>query len=265
MMAGRLRRLSCGLTGELVPVSRMGCWTSLGLHITTGSSSISGRGAGTGGGVGVIDFAKEERSQGLDRGEVVGRGFLYSFNRRGEARSGVEDPVGCRDLGDRDGMVIVSEGVGDALTTGVGHQNSDAAVVVWRVGEIPRFGGVVSPRAALVGFHVDENLHAEGSHGSSIEKEGAFKCFGGGEEGVLMTRAEHVECGIALFGEAAPVRNGEGLWEAGNARKEVIFPCAYRPFRRISAMHVRWSVLEVRLLSFDEFFNLVRCLVVHFV
>ena len=102
----------------------------------------------------------------MDCGKLVGRGFLYSFNRRGEARSGVEDPVGCRDLGDRDGMVIVSEGVGDALTTGVGHQNLDAAVVVWRVVEIPRFGGMVSPRAASVGFHVDKNLRAEGSHGS---------------------------------------------------------------------------------------------------
>ena len=162
-------------------------------------------------------------------------------------------------------MVIVSEGVGDALATNVGHQNLDAAVVVWRVGEIPSFGGVVSPRAASVGFHVDENLHAEGSHGSCVEREGAFERFVGGEEGVLTTRAEHVEGGIALFCEAAPVRNWEGLWEAGNAHEEVIFPGAYRPFRRISAMLVRWSVLEARLLPLDEFFNLVRCLIVHFV
>ena len=116
----------------------------------------------------------------MNRSELVGWGFLNSFNHRGEACSGFEDPVGCRDLGDRDGMVIVSEGVGDALATDVGHQNLDAAVVVWRVGKIPSFGGVVSPRAASVGFHVDENFHAEGSHGSSIEREGAFKRFVGG-------------------------------------------------------------------------------------
>ena len=30
-------------------------------------------------------------------------------------------------------------------------------------------------------------------------------------------------------------------------------------------MHVQWRVLEARLLPQDEFFNLVRCLVVHFV
>ena len=90
--------------------------------------------------------------------------------------------------------------------------------MVRRVREIPSFGGVVSPRAASVGFHVDEYLRAKGSHGSSIKREGSFERFVGGEEGVLTTRAEHVEGGIALFGEAAPVCNGEGLWEAGNAR-----------------------------------------------
>jgi hypothetical protein len=124
-------------------------------------------------------FTKEERSQGLDRGELIGWGFLDSVDRRGEACSGVEDPVCGHDLRDRDGMVIVPEGVGDALATGVGHQNSDAAVVVWRVGQIPCFGGVVSPSAASVGFHVDENFRAEGSHGSSVEREGAFESFVG--------------------------------------------------------------------------------------
>ena len=115
----------------------------------------------------------------MDCGELVGRGFLYSLNCRGEACSGFEDPVGCCNPGDRDGMMIVPEGVSDAFATGVGHQNSDAAVVVWRVGKIPSFGGVVSPRAASVGFHVDENFRAEGSHGSSIEREGAFERFVG--------------------------------------------------------------------------------------
>ena len=161
--------------------------------------------------------------------------------------------------------MIVPEGVSDAFATGVGHQNSDAAVVVWRVGKIPSFGGVVSPRAASVGFHVDENFRAEGSHGSSVEREGTFERFVGREEGVLTTRAEHVEGGIALLGESAPVCNREGLWEAGNARNEVVFPGAYCPFGRISLMHVWWGVLEAHLLSLDEFFNVVRCFVVHFV
>jgi hypothetical protein len=32
--------------------------------------------------------------------------------------------------------------------------------VVGRMGNIPSFGGVVSPSAALVGFHVNKNLCA---------------------------------------------------------------------------------------------------------
>jgi hypothetical protein len=87
----------------------------------------------------------------------------------------------------------------------------------------------------------------------------------GREEAVLSTGAEHVEGGITLFGEAAPVRNGEGLWEASDAQEEVIYPGAYHPFCQISVMHVQWSVLEVRLLPLDECFDLVRCLIVHFV
>jgi hypothetical protein len=127
------------------------------------------------------------------------------------------------------------------------------------MGKIPSFGGMLllSPSAASVGFRVNKNLRAEGSHGRSVEREGAFESFVGQEEGVLATGAEHVEGGITLLGEAAPVRNGEGLWEGGDAREEVIFPGAYCPFCRISAMHVRWSVLEARLLPLDEFFDLV--------
>jgi len=78
----------------------------------------------------------------------------------------------------------------------------------------------------------------------------------GQKEGVLTTGADHVEGGNALLGEAAP-RNGEGLGEAGDVRKELIFPGAYCAFRRISAMHVRRCVLEARLLRLDEFLDLM--------
>jgi hypothetical protein len=66
-------------------------------------------------------FTKEECSQGLDCGKLVGWGFLYSFDRGCEAGRCVEDPVGCCDSGNWDGMMVEPEGVGDALTTGVGH------------------------------------------------------------------------------------------------------------------------------------------------
>ena len=87
------------------------------------------------------------------------------------------------------------------------------------MGKIPSFGGMVSPSAALVGFHVNKNLCAQRSHGGSVEREVTFERFVGQKEGVLMTGAEHVEGGVALLGEAAPVRNGEGLGEAMSTRK----------------------------------------------
>ena len=162
-------------------------------------------------------------------------------------------------------MVIVPEGVDDALTTGVGHQNSDAAVVVRRVGKIPCFGGVVSPSAALVGFHVNKNLCAQRSHGGSIEREVTFERFVGQKEGVLTTGAEHVEGGSHCLVRRHQFAMGKDLGEVSDAREEVIFPGAYCAFRRISWMHVRWSVLEARLLRLDEFFDVVLCFVVHFV
>ena len=62
MMAGRFRWLSVVLAGELVPVSRAGCWTSLGFQISTGSSSTVGCGAVTGAGVGSEGGTSPRRS-----------------------------------------------------------------------------------------------------------------------------------------------------------------------------------------------------------
>ncbi len=49
-----------------------------------------------------------------------------------------------------------------------------------------------------------------------IEGECAFKGFVCQEEGVLATWAKHVEGGVVLGGESAPVGDGEGLWEPYN-------------------------------------------------
>jgi hypothetical protein len=66
-------------------------------------------------------FTKEECLQGLDCGELIGRGFLHSLDCRGEAGHCVENPVGGCDSGEQDGMVVEPEGVSDALATGVGN------------------------------------------------------------------------------------------------------------------------------------------------
>ncbi len=177
MMAGRSRRLGEALVGDLLLVLRAGCWTSSGFQITTGSSSsMMGRGVMTGGGVGAVGGTLPRRS--VCRAWIVasslGRASCtpsITGVRRAIA-SRILLVVGGSDSGDQDGVVVEPEGVRDALASGVGHYNSDAAVVVGRMGKILSFGGVVSPSAASVGFHVNKNLHAEGSHGRSVEREG---------------------------------------------------------------------------------------------
>jgi hypothetical protein len=70
-----------------------------------------------------------------------------------------------------------------------------------------------------------------------------------------MTWAKHVECGIALNCEAAPVGDGERFGKACHAGKKMIFPCAYSLFGRVCAMDVRWSVLNASLFSGNKRFD----------
>jgi hypothetical protein len=50
---------------------------------------------------------------------------------------------------------------------------------------------------------------------------------------------EHVEGGIALRCEPAPVSNGKRYGKARHAGKEMIFPGAYGPFGGVCAIDVR--------------------------
>jgi hypothetical protein len=56
---------------------------------------------------------------------------------------------------------------------------------------------------------------------------------------------EHVEGGIELSCELAPVGNGKQFWKAHHAGKKMIFPGAYGLFGGVCAMDVCWSVLDV--------------------
>ncbi len=56
----------------------------------------------------------------------------------------MEDPVGGGDGGYWYGMVAEPKGVGDALAPSVGHDDTNAAVVLCRVGEVARLGRMVA-------------------------------------------------------------------------------------------------------------------------
>ena len=57
----------------------------------------------------------------------------------------MEDPVGGGDGGCGYGVVAKLIGVGDALAPCVCHDDSDAAVVLCRVGEVSSLGCMVAP------------------------------------------------------------------------------------------------------------------------
>jgi hypothetical protein len=59
--------------------------------------------------------------------------------------SGLKDAIGCRDVWDRECMVLEAKRVGDAFAPSVSHDHSDAPVVICGIGKVPRFGGMVAP------------------------------------------------------------------------------------------------------------------------
>ncbi len=79
-----------------------------------------------------------------------------------------------------------------------------------------------------------------------------------------MTRAEHVEGGIALRCELAPFSNGKRFGKAYHPSKKMIFPGMYGLFGGVCVMDVRWSVLDVCLFGGNKHFNVSGCFVVKF-
>ncbi len=75
----------------------------------------------------------------------------------------------------------------------------------------------------------------------------------------------HVEGGIAMSCEAAPVGNGKQFGKARHVGEKMILPCAYGPFSRVCALDVRWSVLDASLFHGNKHFNIFGCYVVEFV
>ncbi len=66
----------------------------------------------------------------------------------------MEDPVGGGDGGYWYGVVAIAEGAGDAFAPCVCHDDTDASVVLCRIGEVPSLGSMVAPCFASMWFHV---------------------------------------------------------------------------------------------------------------
>ncbi len=66
-------------------------------------------------------------------------------------------------------MVLIAERVRDALTPHFFHDDTNAIVVGGSMGEVPCFGGMITPRFAPAGFLMNKDLHAEWCHRSGIK------------------------------------------------------------------------------------------------
>ncbi len=62
------------------------------------------------------------------------------------------------------------EGVGDALSTCVGHDHVNALIVVKRWHNVPTGHGVVTPCLASAGLVMDEDFSAGWRHGCGIKR-----------------------------------------------------------------------------------------------
>jgi hypothetical protein len=85
------------------------------------------------------------------------------------------------------------------------------------------------------------------------------------EQRILTTQMEHVEGGIALRCEPAPVGNEKRFGKAHHAGKKMLFPGVYGPFGGVCAMDVQWSVLDACLFDGDKCFDVFKCFVVEFI
>jgi hypothetical protein len=66
-----------------------------------------------------------------------------------------------------------------------------------------------TPRLATSWFELYENFGARRGNGCSVKHVGTFHSLKSGEEGILTTGTKHVDCVVALVGEAKLVGNGE--------------------------------------------------------
>jgi hypothetical protein len=78
---------------------------------------------------------------------------------------------------DRDHMMLISEPVRDAFTACVFHDDTNSTAVGGGMGEVPCFGGMITPCFALAGFLMHKDLHAEQCQRLGIKQEGPFQCL----------------------------------------------------------------------------------------
>jgi hypothetical protein len=121
-------------------------------------------------------LAQEECSKTLDCCHLVRWCLLDSFYGIWETARGLQYAIGGCYGWDRDRMMLVLKHICDAFTSRVFHDDTNATVVGSGMGEVPCFGGMITPGFASVGFLMHQDLRAEQCHWCGIKQEGPFQC-----------------------------------------------------------------------------------------
>jgi hypothetical protein len=108
-------------------------------------------------------------AQRLDCCHLVWWSLLESFYGICKTACGLQYAIGGRYGWERDCMMLVSERVRDAFTSRVFHDDTNATVVGGGMGEIPCFGGMITPGFALAGCLMHKDLCAERCHQRGIK------------------------------------------------------------------------------------------------
>ncbi len=81
--------------------------------------------------------------------------LLDSIDGIGKMACGLQDVLNSCYGWDRDCMMLVVEHVHDAFTTRFFHDGTNARVVGSSMGQVPCFGGMITPHFALAGFLIN--------------------------------------------------------------------------------------------------------------
>ena len=92
------------------------------------------------------------------------------------------------------------------------------------------------PGSTLIGKFVDEELASQWSQRSSIEVEGAFELFAGGEAGIESGSSQQVECWQDLGQDFVPCGEGKIGIGAAKISNEVVLEGSDGAFRSVAAM-----------------------------
>ena len=130
---------------------------------------------------------------------------MDSVDGIGKTVCGLQYAIGGCYGRDRDPMMLIVECVCDAFTPHIIYDDTNAMVVGGDMGEVSCFGRMITPRFALDGFLMNEDLCAERCHWHGVKQEGPFQRFVRRQERVKATWAHHVKRGVALHCELAPM------------------------------------------------------------